>query len=1270
MSDTESPSSGAIAIIGLSGRFPAAPNADALWENLLDGRESISRFGEAELLASGVEPQTIRNPAYVPAAAVLDGIPEFDAEFFHMTAREAECTDPQHRVLLECAWEALESAGHIGTGFPGRVGVYVGAGASAYWAKHLAATPEVLASVPELQITIGNSKDYVATRVSYKLNLNGPSLTVSTACSTSLVAVHLACQSLLDFHCDIALAGGVSIPLPVHQGYLYYEGGICSPDGHCRPFDEGAGGTVGGSGAGVVALRRLEDAISDGDTIHAVILGSAVNNDGSDKIGFTAPSERGQASVIAEALNISGISPESISYIEAHGTGTPLGDPIEIAALTRVFRRSTQRRQFCALGSIKSNFGHLDEAAGIAGLIKTVLALRHRALPASLNFKRPNPKLNLETSPFYVNDRRREWVAEGPRRAGVSSFGIGGTNAHVVLEEAPPQASAPSSRPASLLVISACTRTALDMTCRNLADHLERHPEMSLADVGFTLATGRRGFEQRRTLVCHSHADAIEQLRSSSADVQVVPADEPTPRALFLFPGQGSQYPGMSAKLYRSEPVFRQALDECAFFLKKCSGFDLSATLFSRGGTDANGLDETELAQPCLFSVEYAIASLLRSWGIEPHAMIGHSLGEYVAATLAGVFTLEDCLILVTARGRLMQATPRGAMIAVPLPDVKLTPYVNGELTIAAMNAPGLNVLAGSVTAIEAAQGQFAANGVAAVRLRTSHAFHSPLVEPILGEFRALVRKTRLREPRIQFLSNVTGDWINPAQVTDPDYWVRHLRAPVRFSQGVEKLLTISGAVWIEAGPGRTLATLAQRHPDCPGGSRVLPTLSSAKRDEYQVLLSTLGELWARGMTVNWDAFFRSERRRRVPLPTYPFERQRYWIDAPRQTPEPEAAPVIEETSHLSIAEWFYVPRWTRVAELAVSQGAAPAGWVIFADQHGLADAAADLVRQVGGKAIVVRDGNAFAKLSAQEFLCPLHDAAAQERLWREFDEPFRSGSHILCLWPVQPRRDSWIAPNDPSHKTLLRLLALVQGFGSFSTARRLTVVTSNTQSVRGEEVIAAESAALWGAVRVVAKEYPNIHCRMIDLDWGEIENSSDTATSLLAALEYARLRRIGDSRRSTLEVGPRADAAGVSGCLTAARGRHIFDYWRPRLYGTRLCGVPREDGARPAAPAIAEWPWGWLRGTPPVCFAGRHGIRGGNCGCRAWCRRDYAAHRVSWPRAAAQCVLLGADLALSFARLRLDRPWHSRRPPHPGGAAGDPPEVPNVLGSDAALAC
>jgi amino acid adenylation domain-containing protein len=886
-----------VAVVGMAGRFPRCRNVDELWESLRAGRECLTVLSEEELLAAGAGLQEVHDPRYVRVRGVLEDVDLFDAAFFGITPREAEILDPQHRLFLECAWEALEDAGYDPARHAGRIGVYAGSGLPSYLLHNLASNHAVMRSLGGFQTMIANDKDYLPTRVSYKLNLRGPSLSVQTGCSASLVAVHLAVQSLFAGECDMALAGGVKVSLPQTVGYLFQEGGILSLDGHCRAFDARAQGTVGGSGVGIVVLKRLSDALADGDRVRAVILGTAINNDGADKVGYTAPSVDGQAEVVAEALAVAGVDPRTISYVEAHGTGTALGDPIEVAALTQAFGETDGCRGYCALGSIKTNLGHLDTAAGIAGLIKTVLALERRELPPSLHFEQPNPAIDFAASPFYVSTRLSPWVpAAGPRRAGVSSFGIGGTNAHVVLEEAPSSAAAAPDpgRPWQVVVLSARTTTALRAAAAHLRDHLRRHPDLSLADAAYTLQVGRAAFEHRLAVLCRDADDAAAALAALDP-ARVVTGHRPSGEvpAAFLFPGQGSQHPGMAADLYDGEPVFGAAFDRCAERLAPALGRDLRRIVHPPAGEVEAAwelLEQTAFTQPALFAVEYALAQLWMEWGLRPQAMAGHSVGELVAACLAGVFSLEDALDLVALRGRLVQGLPGGAMLSVRLAEAELLPLLEDGVELAAVNGPAQVTVAGPPPAVAELAERLSSLGVAHRRLRASHAFHTAAVEPILDQFAAEVARRRPAPPRVPYLSNVTGDWITVAEATDPAYWARHLRGTVRFSASLAKLLEEPGRALLEIGPGRTLTALVQQQP---AGRQAACAVASLPHPDAQVssqefLLATLARLWTAGVEVDWQRFHQPARRRRVALPTYPFERQRYWIEA--ALPPPAAA--------------------------------------------------------------------------------------------------------------------------------------------------------------------------------------------------------------------------------------------------------------------------------------------------------------------------------------------------------------------------------------------
>ncbi len=983
----------------MAGRFPGAPSLERFWENLRDGVESITFFSDEELAASGVPETVWRDPAYVRAKPYLERIELFDASFFGLTPREAALMDPQHRLFLECAWEALEGAGCDPERFAGRIGVYGGANLSSYLLYNLLSNHDLMMSVGGIQGRISVDKDFLTTQVSYRLNLRGPSFAVQTACSTSLVAVHVACQGLLDGECDMALAGGVGVNLPQKVGYFYQEGSIYSPDGHCRAFDAEARGTVLGDGVGIVALKRLADALRDGDRIRAVIRGSATNNDGSGKVGYTAPSLDSQAEVIAEALGVAGVEPETIGYVEAHGTGTRLGDPIEVAALTRAFRsRGAARRGFCALGSVKTNIGHLDAAAGVAGLIKAVLSLENGLIPPSLGFEKPNPEIDFAVSPFFVNTRLREWPeGGGPRRAGVSSFGVGGSNAHVVLEEAPaPSAPLGASRPWQVLPLSAKTSAALEAMTANLAAFLDPHPpspplpsslptprergESTLADIAWTLQTGRRSFPHRQIVVGRDAAEVVAALRSlDPARTATAAAGDHERPVVFLFPGQGSQHPDMALELYRGEAVFRAEVDRCAEILRPHLGLDLREVLYPSADREsaAQRLERTELTQPALFVVEYALARLWMSWGVRPAAMLGHSVGEYVAACLAGVFSLEDALALVAARGRLIQGLPGGAMLAVPQPEAEVAAKlaeVGEGLALAAVNGPEFCVVSGPETAVEALRVRLDAEGVECTRLHTSHAFHSAMMDPILGPFTGRVGRVALRPPQIPYLSNVTGTWIRPEEATDPAYWVRHIRQTVRFGDGLAELLSDPDRVLLEVGPGQALTTLAGQMPGDRTARVAVPSLRRPRESAEEVsdlsrVLHALGRLWNAGAAVDWQAFSSStERRRRVTLPTYPFERQRYWIEPGTSHQAAPGAPLADPlgtapTGGLTkepLEKWFYLPSWRQEERIEPPADIAGSSWLVFLDEDGLGRRIVERLRERGATALAVIPGERF----------------------------------------------------------------------------------------------------------------------------------------------------------------------------------------------------------------------------------------------------------------------------------------------------------------------
>ncbi len=891
-----------IAVIGMAARFPGAESIEKFWEIVKNGDEPIRFFTDQELSDAGVSPQLLENPNYVKAKAVLDDVDCFDAPFFDYTLREAEIMDPQLRVLHECSWKALENAGYNPGTYDGFIGFYVGASTHLYWmARMLDRIKDPSENFGAVSLNDGYS---ISTQVAYRLNLKGPAVTIQTACSTSLVSIHMACQALLSGECDMALAGGVSVKLPVKTGYMYQDGMVLSPDGHCRAFDAKAAGTVSGEGVGIVVLKSLESALEDRDHIYAVVKGTAVNNDGNRKVGYAAPSVKGQAEVIRIAQQAAGVESESITYIEAHGTGTTLGDPVEVQALTRAF--DTEEKQFCRIGTVKSNFGHLDAAAGVAGFIKTVLALRNRLIPPSLNFESPNPQIDFENSPFTVNTEPWEWKTDGtPLRAGVSSFGIGGTNAHAVLEEWPGDGKqGTEGREDRLLVISAKTEAALERNTANLVDYFKTNllnPGSDFFDSAYTLQVGRSAFDRRRSLVCRDAEEAVELLSTSSKKVNTHRVIGENPPVVFMFSGLGSQYVDMGRDLYEHEPLFKKELDRCFDLLPP----GLKELLYppQEGNRSyktyrsyEENLDRPETSQLVIFIFEYALAKLLMAWGITPHAMIGYSFGEYTAACISGVLRLEDALGLIVRRGELIAETPAGAMLSVPLPGDEVLPLLDDrpELSLAIDNGPSC-IVSGPAAAVDSFEGQLKEKRCMCMRVNASHALHSTLMRSLLPEFEAKLKEISLNAPQIPYISNVTGTWITPAEAVNPGYWGRHLSHTVRFGRGIEELVKLSPALFLELGPGRDLSALIQRY--LGESHRVLNMVRPAqmKITDTHYLLGRLGRLWSFGKEIDWKHYYRSrgEARYRVPLPAYSFEKQRFVLEDGAKQPSHGESPAV-----------------------------------------------------------------------------------------------------------------------------------------------------------------------------------------------------------------------------------------------------------------------------------------------------------------------------------------------------------------------------------------
>lgn len=1117
-----------IAIVGISCRFPGAKGIREFWENLKNGVESISFFTDEELVEAGIDATILGKPNFIRAKPVLEDIELFDATFFGFNPREAELLDPQHRLFLECAWEALEDAGCNPSAFDGRIGLYAGTDANTYLINNLL-TSSLLASVGAVQ-SMMNDKDYLSTRVSYKLNLRGPSITVQTACSTSLVAVHLACESLLNSECDMALAGAVSISVPKKSGYFHERGGVLSPDGHCRTFDAKAQGTIFGDGIGIVVLKRLDMALEDGDHIYAIICGSAVNNDGAQKVGYTAPSVEGQTAVIAEALSIAEISPETITYVEAHGTGTELGDPIELMALTHAFRRGTNKKNYCALGAVKTNVGHLSTAAGVAGLIKTVLALQHKQIPPSLHFEEPNPEIDFRTSPFFVNTTLKDWEVNGmPRRAGVSSFGMGGTNAHLILEEGPPRSLSSPSRPWHLMLLSAKTETALTNVVNNLADYLPQQDDLNLADVAYTLQTGRQAFAYRQAFVCRDHHD-VSAFRESAEAKQFSVGKQTSSHfpVAFMFSGIGDQYPNMGLTLYQHELVYRSIVDHCAEFLRPYLGLDLRAILYPTGDLAGENvqmavhdtavssspkfnlsqllqqdneesevdeatrrLNQPSLAYPAVFVTEYALAQLLQAWGIRPQAMIGYSIGEYVAACVSGVLSLEDALVVIARRGQLVEELSGGAMLAVMLSEEKIRPFLEDGLSLSAVDGPLTCVVGGSAERVAALEQTLLAQKIACRRVQTTHAFHSAMVEPMLASLTTLLRQINLKPPQIPYLSNLSGTWITDEQATDPDYWARQMRHTVQFSAGVAELWQEDDRVLVEVGPGNALTTLAIRHPASQGAKeRVLPTMRRVyeRQSDIAFLLNTLGKLWVMGAQIDWQGFYQDQRRQRVALPTYPFEPDRYWVEPGSQ----ENSQIQQPMDHRSeIADWFYLPTWKR-AFWPASPEEDPntqeqQTWLLFVGPTGIGHQLGKRLQAENQQVISVLPGTAFAQVDDTTYTIDPERPLDYQTLVQNLAEAGTFPDKVLHFWATTVEESlplDTAAFETEQNLGVYSLLLFVQELECVGTSSSLeiTVVTNSIHAVTGDETLHPEQAPVLALCNALPQEYAHIMCRVVDL--------------------------------------------------------------------------------------------------------------------------------------------------------------------------------------------
>ncbi|MCP4213369.1 MAG: AMP-binding protein [bacterium] len=1217
-----------IAVIGMSGRFPGAPDIDSFLHNLQNGVESLSIFTNRELSEAGIDAADFQNPDYVKTKGIIESAEYFDATFFGYTPVEVEKMDPQMRLLHECSWTALENAGYYAQRYPGLVGVYIGAAPNPHWESRFPFAGQSMSwQFVDTQLV---DKDFSTTRLSYKLNLKGPGISLYSACSTSLAAIDLACRGLMTGTCDMALAGGVSLSTPMKSGYLYEDGMLFSRDGHNRTFDRDSDGTVFSDGVGIVVLKRLSDALADGDTIAAVIKGSAMNNDGSRKIGYTAPALEGQAEVTTVALQAANVSSESIGHIEAHGTATTLGDPLEIDALTLAF--NTSRKGYCAIGSVKSNIGHLNVAAGVAGFIKTVLSLQHRLLFPSINYTAANPQIDFQNSPFYVNTGLRKWSSDKPLRAGVSAFGIGGTNVHVVMEEAPRQANSPDNREYKLLLLSARSAAALDTASRNLAAYLDTHSRglsssdgppapgdgVSLEDVAYTLQIGRKAFKHRQMLVCSTAAEAAAALTPgdtfTSPQVGSRIAEENQQPLVFMFSGLGDQYEGMGGDLYSKEPLFREAADKCFDILRSYGSADvtikpadcddtgtaapcrhmtpadLCAVIKSVIFTDsppASGEYKSaghafETAQLSVFILEYALAQLLMGWGLKPDAVIGYSFGEYTAACIAGVFSLQDTLDLIIARGRLVAEAEDGSMLSVPMTRDVLEPLVEEETDVAVAidNGPTC-IVSGSVDAVKTFGKKMKQKGCICLPLSTTHAIHSPMMAPLLGRFEKAVINTKRALPTIPFISNVTGTRVRGAELLEPAYWCRHLRGTVRFSEGLRHISETGPSIFLEIGPGRALCALLVQHVGRKSNhlmfNLIQPAGGTVPAGAY--LLNKIGHLWMTGVSIRWESLYTREKRRRVPLPTYPFEGIHIASDAPLKTAEAQLPQKQQDVSR-----WFYrsvlqplVPTCTEADSPQAQESL-----LFFLDNHGLGRQLVGQLREEGHNVFTVTAGEVFLPDGPNAYTLDPSIPAHYQNLVIHLLQRDRMPPRIVHLWSITGNTFSQASGNNRDNAAIpgfYSLLFLSRALGKCDVVEDISLlaISDHLHDIAGEEIAEPWKATVLAACTVIPQEYSNIKCRSIDItlapegsmQWirlarylsAEIKSTStDAVTAYREGLRWIRNYvpvSLPEPRTSVLKQGGVYWLIGGLGGIGYEIAKHLARQYAARIILTGRTAIP-----------------------------------------------------------------------------------------------------------------
>lgn len=1086
-----------IAVIGMACRFPGSESVEAFWDNLKNGKETISHFSDDELKQFDIEETLLKKRNYVKSSGKISGAEFFDASFFGFSPYEASVTDPQHRLMFELAWEALEISGYANKRYRESVGVFVGMGQSHYERDFLLKNAEFSESYDAYHSAITTGEAFLASKISYLLDLNGPSVTLNTACSTSLASIVLGVQSLLAGKCQIVLAGGVSVTFPQESGYFYKEGSIFSPDGHCRAFDANAKGTIKSNGVGLVVLKKLCDAVRDGDAIDAIIKGHGINNDGSQKMGYTAPSITGQEQCILMALKDSGINPETIGYIEAHGTGTQMGDPIEVAAITNAFRHFTNKKQYCAIGSVKTNIGHTDTAAGVAGFIKAVLTVKHGCVPANIHFVKQNPQILFSETPFYVNNELKSWpLIDGPKRAGVSSFGMGGTNVHVLIEESPARLSVSSSRPIKMLMFSGKTEGALDDYCAKFYDFLKNNQESlsneDFSDVAYTLQTGREDFPHRCFIVGREASETIDLIETKSLRKSFIDEGSVKSTVAFVFSGQGSQYINMGSELYSKEPLFKKTIDFCFELARKYSKHNLKNILYPPVTAELSEVKKrlvnTKFTQPILFITQYALAKLLISWGVKPEVVIGHSLGEYVAAAISGVFSLEDAIMLVIRRAEMMSKLKKGRMLAVGLEESKIQEMLFDGVSLAAVNAPSLCVVSGASLNIKKFKDELLHKhpNVLCKYINVSHAMHSNMVEEMLPSFLSVLKNVSYNAPNISFISTCTGGKIS-SELCDPSYWLMQMRRPVRFQKAIEELVDLGGHIFLEIGPGKTLTNFINqksRHNQTIAFN-TLPIEKNCNKSLYVDLLSSLGELWLNGIKIDWISFYKDEFRRKRKIPTYQFQKEYYFIkpDKVFNAPLGHKKNSTSKSNHL----YVYTPFWK--SEINPYKGKSTRGvekkqsWLIFLDTFGFGKEIGEWLEKKN-HVVYVDQGSSFSRISENHYQIDVKREDDYEKLHDQLSLTQFTVDHIIHL--------SSLTKADDMNK---ELSDFYQDVGFFSLTYisqiflrkskpsiQLIVVSNYIKKVLSSDMIVSDKATLLGACDTIPHEYSGASTMYIDI--------------------------------------------------------------------------------------------------------------------------------------------------------------------------------------------